>query len=85
MFMKENNCVEYKIQKMPCAIHLSIVKEKEQMKKKRNISLSILFWLSGYQFEKIFLTKSRYWKLFRRNFWVFYRSHISLGNYDVAK
>ena len=57
MFMKENNCVQYKIQKMPCAIHLSVVKEKEQMKKKRNISLSILFWLSGYQFEKISLTK----------------------------
>ena len=42
---------------MPCAIHLSIVKEKEQMEKKMNISLLILFRLSGYQFEKISLDK----------------------------
>ena len=51
-FMKENNhiCVEYKIPKIPCAIHSSIVKEKQQMLKKSNISFpccSTLFLLSN--------------------------------------
>ena len=32
--------------------------------------------------KKYPLQNSRYWKLFRRNFWVFYRSPNSLGNYD---
>ena len=51
-FMKENNhvCVEYEIPKIPCAIHSSIVKEKQQMLKKSNIPFpccSILFLLSN--------------------------------------
>ena len=50
---------------MPRKIHLSFVKEKQcYIKNKTNIYLSIqhpyyaiLFWLSGYQFKKVSLTK----------------------------
>ena len=37
--MKENNhiCVEYEIPKIPCAIHSSFVKEKQQMLKRSNV------------------------------------------------
>ena len=94
--MKENNhiCVEYEIPKIPCAIYSSFVKEKQQMLKKSNIPFpyyAILFLLSNvkqslghlsHQFEKYPLENSRYWKLFRRNFWVLYRSPNSLGNYE---
>ena len=47
--MKENNhiCVEYEIPKIPCAIHSSFVKEKQQMLKKSNIPSPILFLLSN--------------------------------------
>ena len=95
IFMKENNyiCVEYEIPKIPCAIHSYFVKEKQQMLKKSNIPFpyyAILFLLSNVYLsvisainsKKYPLQNSRYWKLFRRNFWVFYRSPNSLGNYD---
>ena len=52
-FMKENDhiCVEYEIPKIPCVTHLSFVKEKQQMLKKRNIPFlyyAILFLLSNF-------------------------------------
>ena len=50
--MTENNhiCTEYEILKIPCAIHLSFVKEKQQMLKKSNIPFNyyaMLFLLSN--------------------------------------
>ena len=83
MFMKENICVEYKIQKMPCAIHLSFVKEKQHS---IPFNTPTMLYYSGYlviNLKKYPLKNSRYWKLFRRNFWVFCRSPIYLGNYDL--
>ena len=50
--MKENDniCVEYEMQKLPCAIHSSFVKEKQQTLKKSIIPFpyyAILFLLSN--------------------------------------
>ena len=94
--MKENNhiCVEYEIPKIPCAIHSSFIKENQQMLKKAKFHSPIILYYSCYQtFNdlsvisiinsiKYPLQNSRYWKMFRQNFWVFYRSTNSLGNYD---
>ena len=87
MFMKGNICVEYKIRKMLFAIHFSFVKEKQQIIKKSNIPFNTptMLYYSGYlviNLKKSPYQNSCYWKLFCRNFWVFYRSPNSLGNND---
>ena len=84
-FLKENICVEYEIRKMPPAIHLFFVKEKQHSIPFKNPSM---LYYSGYMvinLKKYPLQNSHYWKLFRRNFWVFYRSPNSQGNYDFKR